>query len=89
LEKTIVDELSLSPDSFLGMYISFGQSLTDTPVEFLLGGGLTTLATACGSRVIFPGFGGQRLWPNLYTLLIAPSGFYRKSTASGHSSRFK
>jgi len=52
-------------------------------MEFHLGGALTALATVCGSKIIYPGYGGRRQWANLYTLLIAPSGLYRKSTSVG------
>ena len=79
--KTIIDRIE--PSGFLGDYISYASSLTDAPLEFHLGSGLTALSTACGSKIIYPGYGGRRQWPNLYTLLIAPSGLYRKSTSVG------
>lgn len=75
----ITDELSLS--GWLANYIDYWKTQSDCPKVFHLASGLTLLASACGSNVIFPGFGGITQWPNLYTLLIAPSGFYRKSTA--------
>jgi len=75
----IIDKVS--PRGFIADYIAYARELTDAPVEFHLGAGLTVLATACGSRVLYPGYGGRTCWPNLYTLLIAPSGLFRKSTA--------
>ncbi len=77
----------VAPSGFLADYIKYcsdeKKGITDAPREFALGAGLTALSTACGSRVVYPGFGGRQAWPNLYTLLIAPSGLYRKSTSVG------
>lgn len=81
MAQDIVEKIS--PTGFIAEYITYCQTLTDAPVEFHLGAGLTALSTACGSNVIYPGYGGRSQWPNLYTLLIAPSGLYRKSTAVG------
>lgn len=79
--KSIIEQIGLT--GFLADYISFASSLTDAPLEFHLGAGLTALSTVCGSRIVYPGYGGRRQWANLYTLLIAPSGLYRKSTSVG------
>jgi len=79
--KSIIEKIELT--GFLAEYLKYASSLTDAPLEFHLGAGLTALATICGSRIIYPGYGGRRQWTNLYTLLIAPSGLYRKSTAVG------
>lgn len=79
--KSIVDRLELQ--GYLASYIEYASELTDAPLAFHLGGALTSLSTCCGSRVIYPGYGGRNNWPNLYTLLIAPSGLYRKSTSVG------
>ena len=74
IEKTI-------PDGFLKSYISYASTLTDAPVEFHLMTGLSLLSVAAGSSVTYRGFGGDEHWCNLYTLIIAPTGFFRKSTA--------
>lgn len=79
----IVDKLNFDQYSFLGRYINYASKLTDAPKVFHLATGLTMLAACCGSEIKFPGFGGQSYWPNLYVLLISPSGLYRKSTALG------
>src|SRR3990167_11174667 len=81
MTKSIVEQIELQ--GFLKDYLAFASTVTDAPEEFHLGAGLTALSTACCSRIIYPGFGGRRQWPNLYTLLIAPSGLFRKSTAVG------
>lgn len=81
MAKSVIEKIS--PTGFIKNYIDYASGLTDAPLEFHLGGALTTLSTICGSKVIYPGYGGRRQWPNLYTLLIAPSGLFRKSTSVG------
>jgi len=81
MSRSIIEKIS--PTGFIKDYISYASGLTDAPLEFHLGGALTVLSTVCGSKVIYPGYGGRRQWPNLYTLLIAPSGLFRKSTSVG------
>ena len=76
--KSIVDRLELT--GFLAAYISFGKELTDACSEFHLATALTCLSSCIGSKVVFWGFGGQTQWPNLYTLLLGPSGISRKTT---------
>ncbi len=80
-KKSIISKIQ--PEGFLQDYLTFCCRLTDAPAEFHLAAGLTILATVCGSNIRYPTFGGLTAWPNLYTLLIAPSGLYRKSTAIG------
>lgn len=79
--KSIIEKIL--PTGFIKNYIDYASRLTDAPLEFHLGAALTVLSTVCGSKIIYPGYGGRRQWPNLYTLLIAPSGLYRKSTSVG------
>jgi hypothetical protein len=66
---------------FLRCYIGFCGDLTDAPHIFHLGVGLTILGAAMGSNVRIPSYGGLDIYPNLWLVLIAPSGFMRKSTA--------
>lgn len=68
-------------NGWLGEYVYYAGELTDSPPIFHLAVGLSMLATACGSRVIFRGGGGRWYWPNLYILFVAPSGLMRKSTS--------
>jgi hypothetical protein len=65
---------------FLATYMSYASELTDAPIEFHLATGLSILAAATGNRVSFVSW-GQNVCLNLWSVLIAPSGFYRKSTA--------
>jgi len=76
--KSIVDRIE--PKGYLERYLNWATSLTDACKEFHLATALTCLSTAVGSKVVFPGFGGMRQWPNLYTLLLGPSGISRKTT---------
>lgn len=69
--------------NFVHDYVEFARQRTDAPLEFHLGTAFSMLAAAAGNSLTFPAFGGRTAWPNLYLLLIAPSGFFRKSTVIG------
>jgi hypothetical protein len=71
----------LVPDgSFLHYYSIMAGEMTDAPVEFHLAVGLSVLSAAVGNNVFFRAW-GRDVYPNLWTILLAPSGFYRKTTA--------
>ena len=53
--------------------------ITDAPAVFRPYTGLSILAALVGRKVTAP-FGAQDLVPNLYSCLLAPSSFYRKTT---------
>jgi hypothetical protein len=55
---------------------------TDAPRVYHVAAGLSVIATVLENRVYLP-FGGDRLYPNLWCLILGPSSFYRKSTALG------
>jgi len=76
--KSIVDRIE--PEGYLKDYVSWASALTDACVEFHLGVALTCLSACIGSNVYYPDYGGERKWPNLYTLLLGPSGISRKTT---------
>ncbi len=65
---------------WLASYVAYARTLTDAPLMFHLGAGFIAVAGAVGSQVSWRG-GGRENWPNLYVLLLAPSGIYRKSTS--------
>ena len=71
----------IAGDGWLGAYVDYARRVTDAPLAFHVGAGLVSLATAVGSRVSWHGGGGRENWPNLYVLLMAPSGIFRKSTS--------
>ena len=67
--------------SWLAAYVNYARTITDAPLAFHVGAGLAALAAAVGSNLSWTGGGGRENWPNLYVLLLAPSGIYRKSTS--------
>lgn len=79
-ERETMEFVAGAPDSWLGTYLAYARRLTDAPLAFHLGGGLAVLAAAVGSNIFWYGGGARPQWPNLYVLLIGPSGI-RKSTA--------
>ncbi len=64
---------------FLHDYHSYAARLTDAPREFHAFCGLAALG-ACAPKVRVR-FGSQALPPVLWTVLVAPSAFYRKTTS--------
>ena len=63
-------------------YVDWAADTTDAPRIYHWMVGLTVLGMAMGNRCSIQGWGGHRVFPNLYLLLLSPSGFYRKSTAA-------
>ncbi len=70
----------LPPRTYLDSYVKFASELTDAPREFHLTAGLVSIAAALGNTIYINAW-GQHVYPNLWMLMLAPSGFYRKSTA--------
>lgn len=68
-------------DSWLRNYVEYARAITDAPLAFHVAGGLAAMAGALGSSVWWRGGGGREQWPNLFLLLLAPSGIFRKSTS--------
>lgn len=68
-------------NGWLGTYVQYARTLTDAPIAFHVAGGLAAMAGAIGSNVYWYGGGHREQWPNLYVLLLAPSGVFRKSTS--------
>lgn len=72
---------SLYPkEGVLARYVDYATDVTDAPRIFHLAGALMTIATVCGNRVYFP-FGHMKIYPVLWTILLAQSSTYRKTTA--------
>lgn len=67
------------PAGFLKDYAGYARQLTDAPAEFHIFTALTALGAAA-ARVRVP-FGSVSAPPALWTVLVAPSAFYRKTTA--------
>lgn len=62
-------------------YVDFAKTLTDAPTVFHLFSGLTAISSSVRRRACVQGFGGRPLYPNIWTVLVAPSSVYRKTTA--------
>jgi len=77
-EKALVQRLAAN--GFLKKYIDCFGATTDAPRLFLLAVALTILAAAMGNSVVIPAYGGIPLHPNLWIVLVALSGFLRKTT---------
>lgn len=74
-------EGAIPEQGFIRDYVDFASSLTDAPKIFHVFCGLTLLSSIVGRRAYCPGFGGRPLYPNLWSILVAPSSSYRKTTA--------
>jgi len=85
--KAMVEE-AIPPDGFIDQYVKYCTALTDAPKIFHLFSGLTLLSATVGRRIQTDGFGGRPLFPNLWTVILAPSSVYRKSTAIGIAEDF-
>lgn len=70
----------IADKGFLKSFIGYASEQTDSPKKFLLISGLTALASAIGNKAWIRVW-GQRIFPNLWCLLVAPSGIFRKNTA--------
>lgn len=65
---------------WIGEYIELVEPTTEAPDSFHFACGMTMLGACIGRRVALF-HSSERLHPNLYTLLIGPSGRARKDTA--------
>ena len=83
-EDALVDELASS--GWLRAYLSWASGQTDAPRLFHLGTALNVLGSSLGNRVRCPAW-GQDVYPHLWICLLAPSGFYRKTTSSRMGAR--
>ncbi len=72
--------LALSSSPFFKQWMAFTQKMTDAPDEFLAVGGLHLVSAVLSNRV-FIQFGNDKIYPHLWSVLVAPSSFYHKTTA--------
>lgn len=80
-ERELMVWIAGAEDSWLRNYVEYARATTDAPLAFHVAGGLAAMAGALGSNVWWRGGGGREQWPNLFLLLLAPSGIFRKSTS--------
>lgn len=66
---------------FLRSYVDYCADTTDAPHIFHLGVGVGILGAALGNNVRIPSWARQEIYPNIWLVLIAPSGFMRKSAS--------
>ena len=66
--------------NFLKEYPLYCAEMTDAPMEFHQAVALGVLASACGNNFYFP-FGDNRVYPNMYLILLGTSSDTRKSTS--------
>jgi len=64
---------------FLRSYLDWASKYTDAPLAFHLATALSMVATAMGNKVKAWAW-GRDLYPNLWIVILSPSGFYRKTT---------
>jgi len=77
----------VASEGFLRSYVQYCADTTDAPPIFHVGVGLSILGAALGNNVQIPSWADQMLYPNIWIVLIAPSGFMRKSAALGLGKR--
>lgn len=77
---------ALPREGWLADYLKVVTPMTDAPPEFHLISGMCALATAAGNRLYTESW-GQNVFPHLWAVLVAPSSFWRKSTAIGQAER--
>lgn len=65
--------------SFIKDYVEYASELTDANINFHTFVGLSILSTTLSNKNFFM-FGDQKIYPNLWIILIAPSSQFRKST---------
>ncbi len=73
------------PDGFMRAYVDWAKDRTDAPEIFHTAVAYSVLATACGNRLVLE-LEHQRVLPHLWVVLVAPSSYFRKSTAIGYGS---
>jgi len=69
-----------APMNFVERYTAWAETFTDAPPQFHRFVGYWVLSTLLGRRV-YMHLGDDWLFPNLWLVILAPSSFYRKSTA--------
>lgn len=82
-ENVTVDKI-IPPSGFLRDYVNYFGDQTDAPKLFHLMLGYVTVAAILGNRVYFT-LAGDKLFPNLWAVVIGRSGDGRKSTCLNKS----
>lgn len=64
---------------FLRAYLDWASRYTDAPLAFHLAVALSLIATSMGNKVKARAW-GRDLYPNLWIVILSPTGFFRKTT---------
>lgn len=72
-------------DNFVSQYLSLYKH-TEVPDDFSVWCGLFTIGAACGQK-IYVDMGIFKIYPNMFTVLVAGAGRCKKSTAINESER--
>lgn len=76
------DAASMVPKSgFFIDYLDYASKQTDAPDQFHIATALSILGIVISRRVGCQFFGEDRLFPNFFTAILAPSSIYRKTTS--------
>jgi hypothetical protein len=67
------------PSGVLRDYEETWCATSDAPREYHIAAGLAVIAATIENRVYVP-FGGDRIYPNVWALILGPSSFFRKSS---------
>jgi hypothetical protein len=69
----------VTPPGALTLYEQYWSAATDAPREYIIPCGLSAIGTVISNRV-YLSFGGDRIYPNIWQIILGPSSTYRKST---------
>ena len=75
------------PEGWLKDYVRFVSELTEAPMQFHIATALAIVATALGRKVYIVE-ADDKLYANLYLLVVGESGLYHKSTAIRQCDKF-
>ena len=78
--QKILEDLKTPKSNFLSLYQDYATEICDAPLLFHQFTCYGVIATALGNKVWFQ-FGDQRIFPNIWFILLAPSSHFHKSTA--------
>jgi len=78
---TLDMDIALPPKGFMHDYVRTYSSLTESPAEFHYATSMTTVAAVAASNMCYGHATPVR--PNTFTMIVAPSGSGRKSSALG------
>ena len=79
LKKVPIQEIVHS-SPLLARWMDLTKETTDAPDEFLAASGLQLISSVLGNQSHIM-FGSSKINPHLWMVLVAPSSYYRKTTA--------